>query len=642
MSSGFLFFALSAFALITSGCGNHPVMLQGRLAFRDQTGCASPVAGSQYVSWAQCNALKRQFSVTTGLPITGDALTPTAFRPLPATIHLEVFRGGHGFESLFVSCGSGTFVTNANGIYNGRVDLNDNDVSCITPGTGLMIIGTVTLRYRMFTDDLRRSGTVRALWQEAEAYPVLADEGRGTEVDVGEDAYTTMNPDGSEIRFAVPRFAFAVTGKTVPEFPSSVGGAAISIPAINLDTHVFLNRAGDDRYGYLRQMLTGYSNIIHFHEIARSVLGNTVDHFTKMFVNPPEGTIDWGQSYSVYFDNTWAFGNRGSISLLRPNIDAFREDGNHDGNPDGSWGAARLISQTDVVSHEFGHSLANGYARYGVPFDYSFAGQMMHPDGSVYNWGHGGWQHAEMGAVMQEGVANALGQYLLNRCNGWVSGIRPNTIITDTDRTYWNTGGIWNQDTSCDTTVEACGYHHTRWYLRSNEGLSESSMDFSNRSARVGALVSLHMANHGNKVMSNNEARVGEWVCDLLDTDNSVGHASSISSSYTYVPNYTYWVAEYLNGATDSLPLVRNYSASAAAENINLSLGQILQTFGNFCPDCAAVPGGGAWGHDYNRRRLSVSGDISPQSFARYIETQGWADHESLNNAFRTNFMDEF
>ena len=115
---------LSIFALVfaavgASGCGDHPVKFQGRLAFRDMQGCPAAVYNSQNVSWAQCNAFKRSFSSTTGMPVTTDYYDADSLRPLPGTVHLDVYRGGGGERGpLFARCGSGTFVTSANGIYN--------------------------------------------------------------------------------------------------------------------------------------------------------------------------------------------------------------------------------------------------------------------------------------------------------------------------------------------------------------------------------------------------------------------------------------------------------------------------------------------------------------------------------------------
>jgi len=354
-------------------------------------------------------------------------------------------------------------------------------------------------------------------------------------------------------------------------------------------------------------------------------------------VRPPDGTTGWGKSYGIYFDSTWAFGGRGWMAVIRPDVEKFREDGNGDGNPDGSWGTAWLLSDTSVLSHEFGHSMQGAYGVRGFGADYDFAGKMMKPTGEEYDWGHGGWQHAEMGTAMNEGIANTYGQYLLNRCNTWDSAVRPVAVSIPPFN-----GGIWSQSTSCDS-VDACGYHHTRWHLRGQRGFGESSTAFTARSTRIANLITAMGATSGaTRVISNNEQRVGEFGCDLLDSDSSVTHASAVTTGFNYISDFTYWVTEYLDGNTAPTPVARNYSGAARAETVQLSLAQLLESYGNFCADCdASFPGSRAWGSTYNTKRLSINGSISPQAMGRYMEGRGWINRSDLNNVLRTNFMEE-
>jgi hypothetical protein len=141
-------------------------------------------------------------------------------------------------------------------------------------------------------------------------------------------------------------------------------------------------------------------------------------------------------------------------------------------------------------------------------------------------------------------------------------------------------------------------------------------------------------------VTSNSESRFGEFGCDLLDTDTDVSHAAGRVASRAYLSNFTYQVAQYLDGSTEAVLTSRYDDADAAPEDVAITLPQLLDAMANFCGvGGCVVPS--SYGADYNSQRLKAAGGtLSPQAMGLYLERRGLLSRPQLINLLKTNFME--
>lgn len=622
------FFANSLLAIflmagaVSSGC-TRPTRIQGRLAFADSSGCGSAVA-SQNVTWEQCHAFKQHFARSTGSPITTNAPDSGALRPLAAQVELTLIQGESVGELglRFIECGKIKVQTDYQGVFNTVVQ------GCPHSDRPVLVLGTAILSHQMHpTSSL--GGTVRAVWREELATEFLSHFSgvQATQV----PAFTTNAPES--LRFATPAFEFIARVDRQPVATRESPGL------INVGTRVLLDgESGTDSYGYLRQVLAAYQNTVTLHHRMRDELGESPEFYERLYPQMERlaGAERWGRTYSVFFDNTWAAASCGYMNLYRPDYGLFSADANRDGRPDGAAGISWLLSDTAVIGHEFGHSAQCAFAPIRSGFDYDFAGKMTKPNGDVYDWGHGGWQNQEMGVTLFEGSANTIGQYLINRCGSWGGVARP-------------TGGmdpysdnIFSTSTACDATVDACGFHHTRWHLSTRRGVAERTTDWNARIARVAGLEAVARTAGHRWVLSNQELRMGEMGCDLLDAIPGGSHLPVADlTTQAYVPNYTYWVTRYLDGATTTPPAARRYSASSSSENVTVSFRQYLDALGSFCPTCSGTSADFVFGETYSDQRVSTQSELSPQGLLRRLITMRVIDRSSANSVLRSNLMEE-
>ncbi|MBK7862531.1 MAG: hypothetical protein IPJ65_28770 [Archangiaceae bacterium] len=593
-------------ALAASACGPHPVNFVGRISFQEDWGCGSAVE-SQNVTWSQCHAFKRHFDARTGSPVTTGDWYPGAMRPLAATVELSyVTIDDSGRTPAVRVCGRSRFQTNEDGVLNMTMD------GC-GPGTHATLVGRVYLQAPVnFAQDSQ--GFVRGLWRMDEGDRLLEDL-PGFEVQQ-EHVFTK---DG--IAYAIPVLTFRrdlVEGESSEGHPSHV----------NLGNQAFLTAADADHYGYMRQVLSSYATVLELHRKLREALGNPGDYTRKMMLVDPDLHQ---RMYGVWFTDTWAHGNTGWMSVYRPDVARFGEDLDHDGHPDTSSAVTRLLSDTSTLSHEFGHGIVNAYAPRTGWSHYDFAGPMIRPDGMQYDWGHAGVQYADMGTAYAEGIPNSLGQYLLNRCGGFVPGYRPvGGAVPFTDN-------MWNPVASCDTNdFNACPMHHVRYQLSQRGVTSGAAFD-----ERVGRLRALTAAAVGmGPVTSNSESRWGELGCDLLDEDSDVSQATGRVAGRPYLSNFVYQVGQYFDGSTEA-PLVSRYAdAEVVPEHQQLSMRQLLDAMAGFCGDGGCdVPA--PYGAAYNQQRLkSTGGLLSPQRLTRYLVDHGLMTRAEGTNLLETNFME--
>src|SRR5581483_9179797 len=164
--------------------------------------------------------------------------------------------------------------------------------------------------------------------------------------------------DGNGTRYAVPQLAFLTD-------PSAEPASDPQHPAtINLGNRVFLRTSTQDTFGYMRQVLAAYENMLALHDqLKAQYAGNLGAYYDAMFITNPDNR--WDSTYTVKFDDTWAHGGHGGISVYRPDRMRFAADGGVDRV---TW----LLSDTSVLSHEFGHSVHGGFAPASLVYDYNY------------------------------------------------------------------------------------------------------------------------------------------------------------------------------------------------------------------------------------------------------------------------------
>jgi hypothetical protein len=607
----------------------------GRLSFAEDWGCTSPIAVHQ-VSWQDCHAFKRHFDPATGGPIAINGERQGALRPLTATLKLSYFElldrtpAGAGdpagnkrlcFETTIQTRADGTFRVLTSG--------------CQSAGTPILIVGEALLAWRLREPDGNREGWIRAVWERSAALDLFPDLGGDPTSPGIRDGTLYKTSDGKT--YAVPRlvFAFLVPGGE----PARRQNRNV---AVNIGNQVFLADPAIDEFSYMRQVLSAYRTMIElFIRLRDADRGNSA-FIDQMFV---KGQPVSGTNYTIQLDTEWAFGSRGGIQLYRPNRAVFEAEGT-------SLNARHLLSDTSVISHEFGHSIHGGMAPVSFHSDYSFANPLRRPfDASDtrprdYDWGHGSSQYQEMGTAYTEGVASAVGQFLLNRCEGANPGGRPGGGADPFP------ANMWLPDTSCDSS-DGCAYHHVRWHLN-RRGLTETTPDWNARVDALNAMNFVAFINGMRFVTSNSEERYAGFVCDLLDTDTDVSYAPDrIVTGQQYIPDYTAKVAQILDGVTLTSPYgITGYASGVMPETVTVSFQDLVRAMAGFCAACpGGLPGNGNWAGNisrtnYIRSRLSaLDGDLSPQAMARYLLTgpniQSRPALNAMQNLLRANFMED-
>jgi hypothetical protein len=659
----------------------NPLQLQGRVSFADDWSCAAPVSGSQEVSWEECHQFKRSFDGASGEylvnPVGSDSprvrdearrFVPGVLRPISATLRAKTWAVAQdGTQRL---CGQKTFQTDADGVY-----------SVLVPNCGegvrTVVTGELFLQHSFYSKDYSRSAAVRAVWPTATSDAVFTFASNG-EVR-GEAAFSTMREEGRR-NYALPKLVF----ESAPQVPSPVTTGFVTFPTLNLGNRVFLRSTADDQYNYMRQVLSTFQSIVELNRRLKreftaensSAANSETRYFDRMFerVNRESG---WGNNYMIWLDNSWGYGFFGGIGLFGPNQLVFNMDADANGAPDGSLPVARLLSNTDLLGHEFSHSIHAAFAPESQVFDYSFASPMRrpsrfrprnpgdpHPD---YDWGHGFGQYQEMGASAAEGLANSMGQFLINRCQNWVNTARPQGGASRF------AANMWNADFSCDATLDSngnyigdgCNAHHVRWYLARRRGITnEAGAAWQTAVTGLQGLTNFGVMLNQGSILSNSEGRYQDFGCDLLDggtpAEQDVSYARGLAGR-RYIKDFTYYVGEILAGNSVTLDstITQTYDTDPVPEQVRLSFVGLLIGLGGTCRDGACVDDGATghlargntWGTNYNRTRLSVSGSpLSPQNLGKFLIRNGQirdrADGsmtalQELNNLLKANQMEE-
>lgn len=618
-----LAFLIVAVAFAGAGCVPH-VRIAGRLAFGEDDGCASSYNG-QVVSWTECHAFKRHFNRTTGAPVTQNARVADTLRPL--SVSLDITYSQVNVDGTTRQCARGVYRADRDGYFNAYMP------ACGGGRTRIVARPFLQQAAWQIEDgapiDL---GFIRGVWRESEALEVFPDLANTGTAPGQSYAYEAQEPDAKgkvrAVRYAIPSLGFRFEVAAEPDTKSQVG-------VIPVGTHVFLTNPKDDRFGYLRQVLSAFQTMVELHARLKRQLRPPLPRpdgkdrtYDRMFRPMPE--FKDGETYSTYlvaFNDGWAHGGANFISVYRPDLAQFQQ-------PNGMAGVIRLLSSTGTLAHEFGHSIHGALASGTMRMDGEFGVRMLRPDGSEARWGHFPGQFQENGFAFTEGVASSLGQFFLNGCNG--SLIRPQGGVTVF------AANPWSGNNACDgaTGLQMCPFHYVRAELNRRGVTDETGQTWKDRTAALRALTATAVAAaHGNFVY-NDEWRWAEFGCDILDTNSDVAHAA-VTNDARYVRNFTQAVGEVLDGRDANAQTARFPAAAAAPEDVEVPLPQFIAAMAAFCPSCESLPAGPG-GADYNRTRLSATDGVqSPQAFGRYLESQNLITRAQLQNLLRTNLMDE-
>jgi hypothetical protein len=627
-------------------------IVAGQLRFVEDQGCASPV-DSQNVSWAQCHDFKNHINPATNdfLGSTQDVPIYRTYRPLSSKVFIFLYAEDPTRTSGRRLCDVAFQQTNPAGLFGANMTFCNNTARHY-------VVLNALLSYDIQDPAAGAAGvalvgTIKALWQEALARDLFGEMRSGPIQDLLNFTRVDRDSEGvaTRTRFAIPRLQVS----TRPVAPNS------SSLVYDLGRLTLINTTDEintDNFGYMRQVLSSYESMVQIHRNSKNEFNRTTDYprgsyFNTFVDNAP--TPGAGKQYTVWYDANWAFGFGGGISLYRPDEAVFNQDMNADGIPDGAGPISWLLSSTSVLGHEFGHSLQARFAPSSFNSDYNFVSPFRRnarnpmptpedPEGLNYNWGHGGWQYQELGVAFTEGFANGIGQFFINKCNGFVPSSRPvggaNPFVDN----------IWNPaDSSCDDT-DACRLHTFRWQMWFR-GINDSDRAFTERRNRLVDLTNFGVGIGHYKIISNNETRVGEAVCDLLDNDTNVSHAVELTdpagtTNARFISNFTYWVARILNGYDGSLPTASRFASrlSPNSENVQMGLAQALQTANRFCRDCVegSLPDGGTYNDsNYVEKRVNIyNSGLSIQSFLLDMISNGLINRNQANIVLQSNFME--
>ncbi len=669
------------------------VTLKGRLAFEESWGCESPVPG-QLVDWKTCHEFKHRFygaGSNVGKPVL-DNIAPyeifvggthqlyPVLRPFNSQIIVGYFRQLP--DATLQSCGvPKTIQTDSDGYF--EVDLQ----AC---GAGQKTYLTLEARLAYQFKGMNKVGGVVATWPKLEG-----------ETEINKDNFVDLLATklAAWDLNAQPQFTLGQTaafklddGKTNQTPLFRFFASFSETPAVDLGTLVFLgSQATQDGYfNYVRQVLSGYQNVLELHRRLRNEFQSTfgADLYLNQMYVWDQKTKDSNQLsllfpdsgiYTVNFDATWAYAGLGGVSLFGPYPEKFGDD-----PMDTFW----LTGQTSTIAHEFGHSVHAAFASSSFIHDYSFASNYRRPNplpssyappapfktldefkkamkdtpaeypNPVYDVGHSYGQYEEFGTSFTEGIASTLGQFLLSKCGAWDDYYRPwggaiGGVQSEFDSDFLL--NAFNPDKTCDGS-DGCSYHNFRYHMLAR-GIKEGSDAWKNRLYQLNELskVVYSMGETAVRVTGNNEARWSQFGCDLLESDiNNTSDELNVKGQY--VADTTYIVGEILDGAVSDIDTLingykRTWSNTGLKETMKIGFAPLLKAMANFAkakPGVDLDPQGSAqavsqpaMGHSYNVLRLSThSSPLSQLSFGKYLVSQGLGTSDQLATLLRSNFID--
>jgi hypothetical protein len=630
-------FITIALALASAGCGGDlwsdelsaaesalspSFILKGRLAIADAYDCTGGTA-SVGMSWSSCHRFKSHFQAASGLPIASDSHVAGALRPLSASVTAVYQSWPDG-----AVCDVRTFQTDTGGFFTSPL------VKCTSSGEGVVSL-TVQLRYQATAPDsaLPALGTIRALWAREEIPQVyLADDANVV--------HSSTNVSGVTSHYIIPTFSTR---------------AFVSVPADNQTLDIGNQVVAGEEFGapylpYLRGALAAWQNLVAIHAKAREALrdgSSTTPYadYSRLFLTSP-ATACTG-CYSLRFTLPGQFGGGvgggGGMSTAAP-LANITED------------QVAALSAAGLFAHEFGHGINESLAPTSMVFDDFFHAGARNPDGSEYGISHQRFvpvtsdvfQQQETGEAMVEGFANSMARFLLlDGCDG-------NNPLFDSVGSQDMRANMWNPThyRSCDgSPFSGCPFHNFRRQMNVR-GIAEGSVEWNRRLDALTKLASDAAAGGMRRVLSTNESKTAQFFCKLLGRRPDYSSMAGQVVGRRYLDDYLYLVGEIVDGRSPPLRW-RRYSQDVTTARARVTLRTLLQAMSQVCSDCNNIPsplpqplwqfpalsdGANA---EYNARRLSIHGMLSPQNLARILVNRGSVSKGQINNLLRATFMEE-
>ncbi len=650
--------AVLGLLLGASGCLKGPIVrFQGRISFPDGRNCVQPLGEAQNEDWRACHQFKRHFDPVTGdyfvdpqadsslaspgASQRGDFPQPNALRPLQATLTLRTLRAAPSNEE----CGKVRVPTTSSGFFDAYVP------SC-GPGIPSRLEASVELEAPIRTPNGEGEGKVRAVWSQTAIASIIALTPQ-SELDTTateENSYSSP-VEGTPQTFVIPTFRFQMPYQLPEADPRNT-----SIPVIQVGNRILARPENSDEFGYVQHALSAFASVVEIQNRVSSLYGTNSgapelpDSSTRYVrgLFPNHAVSGWRNVYLVAFTADWATAGSGGINLLRPLPDLFAQNGIEP--------YVRLISETGTLLHEFSHSIHAGLAPRSIGLaDYGFANFMerpLSPNASssvetVYDYGHTLNQYQEMGTAFVEGVATGMGQFIFNGCRSW----NPTKRIGGGVGRGLFEANMWSGDLTCDQTGDGCQAHHVRYLLRTVHGLAEGSPTYNYRLKSLQNLTAMGARIRQSGILSNNEQRYAEFVCDLLDADSDTQFSQT--DGMEYIHDFTAEAARVMGGIPRSSIGTRRYVGNPVPEEIQIPLVTFIQNLNTICdgsacdftriPDVSQTAYSNDVYSEYVRRRVSVDGSpVSPQNLATSFVNQGLIrDRNELNNLLKSNWMEE-
>jgi len=397
---------------------------------------------------------------------------------------------------------------------------------------------------------------------------------------------------------------------------------------VDIGNQIFFDGAASYYYGSLRGIMGAWQTMVNLHARLQAALA--VDGhdalYRHIFVTNPATACT--ACYSVYFDTGGAgFGWYGGIDMPGPDP------------TDSMWNYLSNVS-IGLPGHEFGHSMHAGIApaSWAVGEDPTWVITEDSSGATTYArlpFNNGLVQMQEMGVALLEGFGDAMGNYFLNGCHvadrAWGD--------PDPHHVWMNPANY----ASCDSSDFFCPYRAFRFQM-TQRGIAEGSPTWNARLASLSDLADQAAAAGAVVVTSDNEVKVSNFFCDLLDADSDVSYAAGQVAGKTYLPDYAWHAAERIDGRAPPL-LFATYTMDPPPETVTLTLGQLLDAMQGFVtgPIHPGLPNPIVDGANsgYDETRMSYWGGYSAQALAHYLAGAGYATRTDLNGILRANYMEE-
>jgi hypothetical protein len=595
-------------------------LARGRVAVSEPHSCDggndATLRTNALMSWSECHALKRHM-LPDGQPVTQNRFVARALRPLRVTVRLHSFctyadgtRDAAPRATIETeSAADGQFSVTVPASTCGRVEA----------AVGVAVGGSIALRREVRDAGGVRFGTIRAVWMKQAGLAV----------------YDTPAARAEPVVFSLPDFDGDLQPYVVPRLDLETRQLALPLPAeVSLGEQTFFRQATAADFPYVRGALGAWQTLSDLHDRLAAELA--AEGFGSLYEDMFESAhgYDCERCFHLVFSTGGGgFGGAGSFSIGAPIV-----------SPSAFYYASLVA--IGLVAHELGHaihfSLAPGSAHGYLGYDDSIAVGQNRQGVIVgfhiaYQWGSV-LQQQELGVALVEGFGNAMAAHFLTGCRiddrGWGD---PSPL-----RHMWNSRAY----RSCDE-LDGCPYQAFRLQLRWR-GIAENSATWNRRLANLTRLARRGAVPNGIVVLGNNELKVRNFFCDLLDDQPDVAFAVGKTAGKSYVPDLTWHALERVDGRNPPVAL-RTYAADPEPENVQLPLGRLLEALDRFAPGLTQVPGplwlqptlvDGAQ-KAYNDGRVSTAGVLSAQSLGRFLVEHGDLTLPELQSILRANRMDE-